>query len=209
MPIGGRLLLRWCLDQVLRCPDVQHVVLVAPPAHLGDVLACLTDDERGYVDVVAGGSDRTASVGRGLAALRPDDGIVLVHDAARVLAPPELFTAVADGIRAGHAAVVPGMPVVDTIKEIDEDGYVVATPERSLLRAVQTPQGFLRETLERAHESVAELGVATDDAALVERHGVRVFVVPGSPDADKVTTPRDLRELEERLSEGQDDDTLQ
>ncbi len=158
--------------------------------------------------MVAGGPERTASVGRGLAALRPDDGIVLVHDAARVLAPPELFTAVAEGIRSGHSAVVPGMPVVDTIKQVDADGYVVATPERSLLRAVQTPQGFLRETLEWAHESVAEIGGATDDAALVERHGVRVFVVPGSVAAHKVTTARDLRELEERLSGGLAGDTV-
>ena len=143
----------------------------------------------GRVTVVAGGKERGDSVGAGLAALSGQVGIVLVHDAARCLTPASVFGRVVDAVRHGAVAVVPGVPVVDTIKQVDSAGRVVATPERSQLRAVQTPQGFRRDVLERAH---AESSEATDDAGLVERLGETVLVVEGDPRALKVTTPADL-----------------
>ncbi len=168
-PLCGEPLLAHALRGVLGCGEVAHVVVVAPASHLERARMVVGEDPR--TDIVAGGADRSASVAAGLAALNPDDGIVLVHDAARCLAPADLFTRVIHAVRAGHPAVVPGVPVTDTIRVVDGQGRVLATPERESLRGIQTPQGFLREVLEHAH---ADGGHATDDAGLVERIGGHV-----------------------------------
>ena len=141
------------------------------------------------VTVVAGGAERGESVAAGLAALSGGVHVVLVHDAARCLAPSTVFARVIEAVRGGAAAAVPGVPVVDTIKEVDACGRVVGTPDRSRLRAVQTPQAFSRAVLERAHAVTSD---ATDDAALVERLGEPVIVVPGDERALKITTREDL-----------------
>ena len=147
--------------------------------------------------VVAGGATRSASVRAGLAAV-PDDGsvdVILVHDAARPRASADLFARVVDAVRAGADAVVPGVPVSDTIKRVaarDGRAVVVETPPRSELVAVQTPQGFRPAVLRAAHAGGAE---ATDDAAVVEAAGGAVVVVPGEPGNVKVTTPADLATL--------------
>jgi 2-C-methyl-D-erythritol 4-phosphate cytidylyltransferase len=183
-------LLGHALSRVLAVRAVGHVVVVAPQTHLSAARAVVDATARPeVVDVVPGGAERTASVAAGLAALRPDDAVVLVHDAARALAPPRLFDAVIAAVRSGAEAVVPGLPVVDTIKTVDGAGVVEDTPDRDRLRAVQTPQGFTRSLLERAHASGAS---ASDDAGLAERIGAQVHVVPGDARAMKVTTPHDL-----------------
>lgn len=170
-----------------------HLVVVAPADALDRAhelaRTAIPDGHRTALHVAAGGPDRVASVRSGLSALLPTDGVVLVHDAARALAPPELFVAVVAAVRAGHPAVVPGVPVADTIKSVDQDNRVTATLDRSALRAIQTPQGFLREELERAHAGGA---TGTDDASLVEHAGGRVYLIPGDHRADKITTPADL-----------------
>jgi len=150
----------------------------------------------GDVTVVAGGAERTASVAAGLAALDDEVDIVLVHDAARCLAPATLFDRLVEAVREGADAVVPGLPVTDTIKAVDATGVVVGTPDRSTLRAVQTPQAFRRSVLAGAHASGAE---ATDDAALVELVGGRVLVVDGDDLAFKVTTAADLERADRIL----------
>ena len=183
----GEPLLAHALRGVLGCADVGHVVIVAPGSHLGQVRDLAGQDPR--IDVVAGGADRSASVEAGLAALRPDDGIVLVHDAARCLAPADLFARVIHAVREGHSAVVPGLPVTDTVKVVDAQGLVLATPDRESLRGIQTPQGFLREVLERAYAGGAS---ATDDAGLVEQSGGHVHVVDGDRRALKITSAADL-----------------
>jgi 2-C-methyl-D-erythritol 4-phosphate cytidylyltransferase len=150
--------------------------------------------------VVAGGSERTDSVRLALD-LVPYDGIdcILVHDAARSFVPPEVVDRVVAAVRAGAPAVVPVLPVTDTIKRVDEAGRVVDTPDRRTLVAVQTPQGFEPSVLRCAH---ARDGVgATDDATLCERLGVTVQTVEGSEDAFKVTRPRDLLLAEWLLAE--------
>jgi len=154
------------------------------------------------VTVVEGGASRQASVAAGLAALPDDVDVVLVHDAARALASPGLVRAVERAVRAGHRAVVPGLPVADTLKQVGDetpDGArpVVATVPRSTTRAVQTPQGFDRALLDAAHaagrdRATDEATAATDDASLVEALGERVWVVPGEEAAMKITTTRDL-----------------
>ena len=198
-PLCGEPLLAHALRGVLGCAEVGHLVIVAPPSHLQQARNLAGQDPR--VDVVAGGSDRSASVAAGLAALHHDDGIVLVHDAARCLAPADLFARVIHAVRAGHPAVVPGLAVTDTVKVVDAEGRVLATPDRSSLRGIQTPQGFLREVLEHAHASG---GYATDDAGLVERIGGHVRVVDGDPRALKVTSALDLAVATALLQDGPD-----
>lgn len=174
------------------------------------------------VEVVAGSpASRQASVARGLAALAAlgdrcglaleERSVVLVHDAARCLTPPAAIARVIDAVAAGHEAVIPAIAVTDTLKQVAErvdEGVrpVVATPDRSTLVSVQTPQGFAWGALRRAHESAAaradsESTAATDDAGLVEAAGGRVVVVEGDPLALKVTTPVDLALAELLLSE--------
>lgn len=204
-PLCGEPLLAHALRGVLGCGEVGHVVIVAPGSHLQQVRDVAGQDHCAdatadvCVDVVAGGAVRSASVAAGLAALRHDDGIVLVHDVARCLAPSDLFARVIHAVRAGHSAVVPGLAVTDTVKVVDAQGCVLATPERTSLRGIQTPQGFLREVLEQAHAGGAS---ATDDAGLVERVGGQVLVVDGDPLALKVTSRLDLAVATALLQDG-------
>ena len=137
---------------------------------------------------VAGRATRSGSVRAGLAALRGEHDVVVVHDAARPLASRALFDAVIDAVRAGADAAVPGVPVADTLKRIDGT-RVVETLDRDTLVAVQTPQAFRVSVLRAAH---AHDGDATDDAALVEAAGATVVVVPGEASNFKVTEPADL-----------------
>ncbi|GAA2190771.1 2-C-methyl-D-erythritol 4-phosphate cytidylyltransferase [Streptomyces bangladeshensis] len=178
---------------------VALVVVVAPPDGAAGVKSLLDahalPDRTDFL-VVPGGESRQESVRLGLEALPPQYGIVLVHDAARPLVPVDTVDAVVEAVRDGAPAVVPALPLADTVKEVapaaeaGEPEPVVATPERSRLRAVQTPQGFDRATLVRAHESVTEN--VTDDASMVEQLGLPVVAVPGHEEAFKVTRPLDL-----------------
>jgi 2-C-methyl-D-erythritol 4-phosphate cytidylyltransferase len=141
--------------------------------------------------VVDGVPTPSDSVRRALAALPASVRVVLVHDAARPLVPAALVAAVVAAVEGGADAVVPGLPVTDTVKQVDGSDVVVATVDRSALRAVQTPQGFRREVLDTAYAG-PESGSATDDAGHVERAGGVVVVVPGAEEAFKVTRPLDL-----------------
>jgi 2-C-methyl-D-erythritol 4-phosphate cytidylyltransferase len=179
-----------------------EVVVVAPPADVESVRSLLrgdtvlqTADVR--IQVVGGGPTRQSSVARGLAALGDEVDVVLVHDAARPLVPAELVDRVVSAVGAGADAVIPVLPLADTVKQVDAGGRVEATLDRAVLRAVQTPQGFSRPILERAHAAASELAAdeaaaATDDAGLVERLGATVLAIPGSEEAFKVTRPFDL-----------------
>ncbi|WP_375004172.1 2-C-methyl-D-erythritol 4-phosphate cytidylyltransferase [Gordonia sp. PS3] len=167
-----------------RRSGVVDVIVVAAPPELLDRAAALVPD----AVVVPGGAERSDSVRAGLAAV-PDAELILVHDAARALTPPALFASVVTALRGGADAVVPGIAVADTLKRVDADGLVRDTPDRSELRAVQTPQGFTAQVLRRAHDAQAD---ATDDAGLVEALGIPVRVIQGDAMAFKVTTQFDL-----------------
>lgn len=189
--IDGEPVLVHALRSLLAAPSVDAVVVCAPPAGLDTTRAlCAGLSVRCPVEVVAGGDTRQESVARGLAVLPQGADVVLVHDAARALVPAEVVERVVAAVRAGAGAVVPALPVTDTVKQV-RDGVVVATLDRSLLVAVQTPQGFRREVLEAAY-AAAGADLHFDDAGLVERNGDQVSVVPGHPDAAKITTPADL-----------------
>lgn len=173
--LAGRRVLDWAVDAATAASDGVVVVLPA--------------EDAGAPGTVAGGATRSASVRNGLGAVPGEATIVCVHDAARPFATKADFDAVIAAVRAGADGAVPALPVTDTVKVIDGSGTVVTTPDRSTLVAVQTPQAFRAGMLRRAHASAAE---GTDDAALVERLGGTVVVVPGSVRNRKLTVPDDL-----------------
>ena len=168
---------------------VDHVVVAVPPDRIEQAKQLLAE----RATVVAGGADRTQSVSLALSALPGSKApqFVLVHDAARALTPAGLIVRVVDALRAGHVAVVPVLPLSDTIKAVDGNGVVLGTPERAGLRAVQTPQGFATDLLLRAYQRAGAADF-TDDASMVEHVGAQVQVVDGDPLAFKITTQLDL-----------------
>jgi len=188
--LGGEPLLVHAVRGLAVAPSVGCIVVAAPPDAVDQVHALL--DPVAPVVVVPGGQTREQSVAAALARVPDRFEIVLVHDAARALAPSDLVERVAATVRAGARAVIPVLPVVDTIKEVDPDGVVIGTVDRSVLRAVQTPQGFRRSTLVAAHAASTDPTGATDDAGLVEKIGVPVATVPGDEAALKITRPFDL-----------------
>ncbi|WP_330297172.1 2-C-methyl-D-erythritol 4-phosphate cytidylyltransferase [Streptomyces sp. NBC_00503] len=199
--LGGIPMLIHAVRAMARSRAVSLVVVVAPPDGAAEVRRLLDEHalpERTEILVVPGGETRQESVRAGLEALPADVDAVLIHDAARPLVPVDTVDSVVEAVRGGAPAVVPALPLADTVKEVEpgvpgEPEPVVATPVRARLRAVQTPQGFDLATLLRAHEKIAVDGEgATDDAGMVEQLGVTVVVVPGHEEAFKVTRPLDL-----------------
>lgn len=201
--VGGRTLLEWALMGAVASGVACRLVVTVPPGDTGLRQICA----RYGACAVDGGASRAESVTAGLTAIeqaQPLPGAlqqlptgVLVHDAARCFTPVESYRRVAAALEQGQKAVIPVLPVVDTIKSVDAAGYVTGTPVRSELRAVQTPQGFDLPTLLQAHRDVASLppGVAeaiTDDAMLAETLGIPVATVAGAAEALKITTPLDL-----------------
>ena len=198
VPVGGRPMLEWSLEALAGVPAVSCVVVALPPGSADAVRL-----PSGVIGV-AGGGVRSASV---LAALEaaPAGDPILVHDAARPMASPDLFARALDALEAtGADAVVAALPVTDTIKHVPLGATAVsATLDRSELWAVQTPQVFRRAVLERVLRSASEavLASATDDAWLIEAAGGAVHVVAGEPDNFKITVPSDLRAAELLLSQ--------
>jgi 2-C-methyl-D-erythritol 4-phosphate cytidylyltransferase len=218
VPVNGEPMLLHALRGVLAA-GIARQICVAIPADDDELAAvcrdfteeCASQGVRApEVTVARGGASRADSVRAALGALRPGTAHVLVHDAARPFTPSDVFLRVVGALRHGAAAVIPAVPVVDTVKSVartsgTEAGLagevVTGTPARELLRAVQTPQGFDAETLLRAHRAAdtwpAERAAAiTDDAMLVESIGLPVYVVPGDPRSLKITTPLDLHVAE-------------
>ncbi|RUQ99017.1 2-C-methyl-D-erythritol 4-phosphate cytidylyltransferase [Labedella endophytica] len=197
VPLGGVTILERALTSVFAMRAPAQVVVVAPPSAVEETRSLaerVAGIASGLLHVVPGGTSRTRSVRAGLDALLPSVRSVLVHDAARALCPTSLLESVADAVRSTGEAIVPGLAVVDTVKEIDDRNAVVATVDRERLRAVQTPQGFPRDLIERAY---ADDGAErTDDAATVAAIGGTVRIVAGDERAFKITTPWDLRRAE-------------
>ena len=190
VPLAGRPLVCWAVD-ALRAGGVAEVVVAAPPAERGAFAAALPD-----VLLVDGGASRTASVRAALDAATAAADVVLVHDAARPLTPPDVIRRVLAALAAGHPAVVPVLPAVDTTVVVDEGGVVTETLPRAVLRRVQTPQGFDRSTLAGAYATLASDADLTDDAAVVRAAGIPVTTVDGDERSAKVTVPHDLATAE-------------
>jgi len=183
--VAGRPVLLRAILPFLHHPRISQVIVVLPPEDAENPPAWLADLD---VRIAAGGAERGDSVWNGLREVGGDAEIVLVHDGARPFVDRGTIDRVLDSIPA-----IAAVPVTDTIKEVDGEGTITATPDRARLWQAQTPQGFPRAALMRAYERARAEGVAaTDDAALYERYAGPVRVVAGSPRNLKVTRPEDL-----------------
>jgi 2-C-methyl-D-erythritol 4-phosphate cytidylyltransferase len=198
--LAGRPLVAWSLEAIAAA-GVPRAVVAVPPGHgaaAEEALAGVADSFPLGFALVEGGAARSESVRNALAAAGDVEAVV-VHDAARPLAPPELFRRTLDAL-AGVDAAIAAARLTDTVKEAGPDGLVVRTHDRSRLWAIQTPQAFRAAALRRALDVPADvLAEATDDAWLVERAGGSVRVVESPPANFKVTTPRDLAIAESLL----------
>jgi 2-C-methyl-D-erythritol 4-phosphate cytidylyltransferase len=193
--LAGRPLVCWAVD-TLRAGGVAEVVVVVPLAERAAFAAALPAD----VVLVDGGPNRTASVRAGLAAADPAADVVLVHDAARPLTPPDVVARVLAALADGAHAVVPVLPVVDTTVVVDAGGVITGALPRQELRRVQTPQGFHRATLADAYGRLPGGTELTDDAAVVHGIGVPVTTVAGDERAAKITVAHDLALAEQQVA---------
>ncbi|WP_104135554.1 2-C-methyl-D-erythritol 4-phosphate cytidylyltransferase [Cryobacterium sp. Y62] len=200
-----RPLLDHALDSIFGMRWPVQIIVVAPSDRIADARAIAAataarhEAPASALTIVAGGGTRQDSVDQGVAALLPGIDVVLVHDAARALTPASLCDAVVDAVRSTGHGIIPGLPVVDTIKRVAASGTILGTVNRSELLAVQTPQGFPRAMLAAARAWAVQNGrfeALTDDAALVADAGHTVTVIPGDPLAFKITTPEDLERAE-------------
>ncbi len=194
--VAGKPMLLHSLQTFQQRADVAMVVCVLPSSYAGDpppwIFQC--DVERMLISV--GGKERSESVQNGLEDLPDECRIVLIQDAARPLVAPAMIDRVVNEVRKGHGAIA-ALPVVDTLKEVDSDGRIVRTIERTNLWRAQTPQGFPRDMIDRAHKEARRAGItATDDAALCERLQLPVVVVRGSERALKVTDDGDFARVD-------------
>ena len=195
--LRGRTLLERSVRALLASGVVDEVIVLVSPdmePEAARIIGRIDTAGAAPIRLVHGGSERADSVWAGLQAIPDDDAVVLIHDAARALTPPAMVRDVAKRVLEGAPAAVPVVPVADTIKEVAADA-VVSTPDRSRLRAVQTPQAFRLSALRQAnldYWAQQPEFTATDDASLMEWHGERVATVPGDTLAFKITTPIDL-----------------
>ena len=167
-------------------PVAQLLIVTAPAGYEKEYKKLLGEE----VEVITGGVLRSDSIRIAIAKIPNNYEYVLVHDAARALASTRLASEVINQLIRGQQAVIPTLEVIDTIKEVDNQGYVRNTLNRSALKIVQTPQGFNRSVLERAHQASED---ATDDAALVEALGIKVKTIAGEDQAFKITTKGDIK----------------
>jgi 2-C-methyl-D-erythritol 4-phosphate cytidylyltransferase/2-C-methyl-D-erythritol 2,4-cyclodiphosphate synthase len=167
-------------------PVAQLLIVTAPAGYEAEYKKLLGEE----VEVITGGVLRSDSIRIAIAKIPSNYDYVLVHDAARALASTRLASEVINQLIRGQQAVIPTLEVIDTIKEVDNQGYVRNTLNRAALKIVQTPQGFSRSILERAHQASED---ATDDAALVEALGIKVKTIAGEDQAFKITTKGDIK----------------
>lgn len=213
VPLAGKSLVERSVAAMISSRVVDRIIVLVHPEwheYATELMSAagFLGDGAVPVSLVTGGEERADSVWQGLQTIPDSDVLVLIHDAARALTPPEMIARVVEAVASGAPAVIPVLPVTDTIKQVT-DSVVVSTPSRSNLRAVQTPQGFDLATLRRANQAYFAQDnpgfTATDDASLMEWYGVTVTCVYGDPLAFKITTPLDYR-LAYSLLEGESSD---
>jgi 2-C-methyl-D-erythritol 4-phosphate cytidylyltransferase len=206
LPLLGRPVLAWTLEAALASEAIRWIGIVGQPvdAEAVEAIVAAAAADR-PVQWILGGDTRQESVRRGLAALPAEASGVLIHDGARCLVEPSLFARCAEAVTRGEA-VIAATPVTDTIKQVDGSGRINATPDRQLLWAAQTPQGFPVSDLAAAHaRAEAEGWIVTDDASLFERLGLPVRVLEAPSSNIKLTTPIDLTLAEAVLRTRQQD----
>lgn len=198
LTIGGRSILAVAAGAAAASPAVGSLIVTAPPGWEERAEACIEGCGK-PVRVITGGVSRQASVRAALDAVASGTRIVAVHDAARPFAPPDLFTAVIDGVDVDTCGVVPVVPVTDTVKQV-ADGLIVGTLDRERLGLAQTPQAFDLVALRAAHDRAAATGAAlTDDSSALELDGRPVLAIAGDPMNVKITTLLDLAQADARM----------
>ena len=181
--LGDRTLIEHAVSSISSVAD--QIIVTAPAGYEKEIQTLVGDG----ITVVTGGATRSESVRIGLSKVSADVEYVLIHDAARALASPDLAKRVVASLKCGDVAVIPGLAQTDTVKIVGANGIVTSTPDRAAMRRVQTPQGFTYGVINQAH---AQSGEATDDAALVESLGKPVRVIDGEERAIKITTAADM-----------------
>ncbi|KOP24840.1 2-C-methyl-D-erythritol 4-phosphate cytidylyltransferase [Hapalosiphon sp. MRB220] len=193
LQVRSRPIIAWTLLAAQASDEISWIGIISQPIDLQDFKQIIADLQLTKpVELIQGGSTRQESVYNGLQSLPANAEQVLIHDGARCLATPDLLDRCAEAIRQ-CPGLIAAVPVKDTIKVVDENGIIKSTPDRSQLWAAQTPQGFDVKLLKQCHaEGVAQGWEVTDDAALFEKCGYQVQIVPGEETNLKVTTPQDL-----------------
>jgi 2-C-methyl-D-erythritol 4-phosphate cytidylyltransferase len=195
MELEGRPLLAVTLENFERCPDVESVFVVVPAESVSHCKEKIVNRFRlsKVREVLAGGERRQDSVRIGLEVTQGEFDLALIHDGVRPFVHPEFISRIIQAA-SQHRAVIPVMPLKETLKEVGNDGRVKGTMERGSLRLVQTPQAFRYQDILSAHRCAAEENweEMTDDALLLERMGMAVHVVEGLEENIKITTPYDL-----------------
>ncbi|MBR2214500.1 MAG: 2-C-methyl-D-erythritol 4-phosphate cytidylyltransferase [Selenomonadaceae bacterium] len=208
LQLRGRPILVWTLLAFSKVEEISELVVVVGENEVAAVQNLLREVKglKPY-QVAAGGAERQYSIANGLNKISPEAEIVLVHDGARPLVSTETIKKVIAAARE-HGGAIAAVPEKNTVKVVDEAGFVVSTPDRAKLWAVQTPQGFRRELIKKAYAKAEEDGfLGTDDASLAERIGIPVQVVTDDYRNIKITTPEDLTIAEAFLAarEAEDD----
>jgi 2-C-methyl-D-erythritol 4-phosphate cytidylyltransferase len=206
VPLSGMPLVLYPVKLFAALPEIEKILVVTAAESVNKVMETARPAAAGKMaDAVTGGAERQDSARLGLAALAKygyADNVVLIHDAARPLTGAALVRRVLGAVPTADG-VVPVVPLNDTVKRVDASGVVEATLNREVMRAVQTPQGFILKYILELNERAADEGYyATDDAALVERYGGRVVTVEGDPANIKITSPPDLKIAETILELG-------
>ena len=192
MKIKGKEIIRWSIEAFLKSKKTDEIIVVVAKGEEDEIKRLLTREEEKIIKIVVGGQRRQDSVYKGLLAMNDNEGAVLIHDGARPLISSETIDLVWDFLKEKNAAIV-GVPVKDTIKIVSEKKEVIDTPNRESLWAVQTPQGFDKKLIIRAHKN-AQLNKieVTDDSMMVELLGEKVSMIMGSYENIKITTQEDL-----------------
>ena len=201
LQVRSKPLIAWTLLAAEAASSISWIGIVSQPPDWDDFKSIIADLKlKKTIVFIPGGSTRQESVYNGLQALPTNAGHVLIHDGARCLATPELFNACSEAIL--HCSgLIAAVPIKDTIKVVDDNDIIKSTPERKQLWAAQTPQGFDVKLLKQCHaEGVRQGWEVTDDAALFEKCGIEVRIVPGEETNLKITTPQDLAIAEFILS---------
>lgn len=192
MKIKGKEIIRWSIEAFLKSKKTDEIIIVVGKGEEDEVKRLLTSEEEKFIKIVVGGQRRQDSVYKGLLAMNDSEGSVLIHDGARPLISSETIDLVWDFLKEKSAAIV-GVPVKDTIKIVSEKKEVIDTPNREFLWSVQTPQGFDKELIIRAHKNAQVNKIeVTDDSMMVELLGEKVSMIMGSYENIKITTQEDL-----------------
>lgn len=192
MKIKGKEIIRWSIEAFLNSKKTEEIIIVVANGEEDEIKRLLTREEEKFIKIVVGGQRRQDSVYKGLLAMNDSEGSVLIHDGARPLISSETIDLVWDFLKEKSAAIV-GVPVKDTIKIVSEKKEVIDTPNREFLWSVQTPQGFDKELIIRAHKNAQVNKIeVTDDSMMVELLGEKVSMIMGSYENIKITTQEDL-----------------